>query len=96
MKDIVERLRERTISIPKPGTKPFQPHGPITTTIGGPPKKPGEDLGVSSVYSPIPNQWLVQEHICAIEPLCAEAADEIERLRSKCGYAYRESASSEE
>ena len=89
MKDIVERLRARVIIVAKPGTKPFKPDGPIEMTFGGGPFKAGDDAGIQSVaasYNFPSSQWWVQEHIYAVEPLCAEAADEIERLRANGPY----------
>jgi hypothetical protein len=86
MKDIVERLRERLITIPKPGTQPFKPGvGGIEMTVGGGPHKPGDDAGLNTAplsFIRPTSDWYVQQFVYAIEPLCAEAADEIERLRA--------------
>lgn len=89
MKDIVERLRERLIVVPKPGTVPrdAMPNEWITCTIGGE-YKDGDDAGLQyvqgSVMLPQPANFVarLQLHIYAIEPLCREAANEIERLRT--------------
>jgi hypothetical protein len=90
MKGIVERLRARLITIPKPGTQPFKPVGSIEMTCGGGPFKAGDDAGLRTVplsfAHPSSESW-VQQHVYAVEPICAEAADEIESLKlllTKC------------
>jgi hypothetical protein len=87
MNTLTERLRARLITIPKPGSEPFTP-GPsgITCWIGGT-HVAGDDAGLQylfqySTFGP-PPPHKVQAHIYAIEPLCAEAADEIERLHEE-------------
>lgn len=81
MSDIVTRLRERIELVPKPGTEPYLPgfgEGPVITNAS-PSSKPGEDAGIFWLEGPYLNQKL-QMHIWAVDPLCEEAAKEIERL----------------
>ena len=82
---LIERLRARLITVPKPGTTPWETNYPITLTssIGGD-HKAGDDAGMQQVASVHffggANKPKLQEHIYAVEPLCEEAAEEIERL----------------
>jgi hypothetical protein len=82
MSDLTDRLRARLITVPKPGTEPFTPQGPITMWISWE-HKAGDDAGLAylpEITTPFPRPARVQEHIYVVEPLCAEAAAEIERL----------------
>lgn len=86
MSDLVERLRARLVTVPKPGTKPFAPTGSVPMVIGGGPYKPGDDAGLQGVHDytaprGMTQPWRVQAHVYAGEPLAYEAADELERLR---------------
>jgi hypothetical protein len=84
MSPLLDRLRARLITVPKPGTEPFKP-GPSGITMfcdSGVPHKAGDDAGlqtVSELWRGSYGEWRVQEHVYAVEPLCAEAAAEIER-----------------
>lgn len=86
---LVERLRQRLITVWKPGSKPFRPIYPIiyTTSVGGV-HKPGDPAGYGS-FNPTanacaaghdPNSWMMYEMVYAVDPLCEEAAKEIETL----------------
>lgn len=84
---IVQRLRGRLTTIPKPGTEPrFLRYGEVMhCLIGGSPKA-GDDAGdwqlTSSALDPsAAGGFMVQSHVWATEPLCAEAAAEIEDLQ---------------
>lgn len=83
VRTLVERLRARLITIPKPGTEPrvISPNEFMTMTVGGE-HHVGEDAGeimLPNVYGAVAPRK--QQHIYAVEPLCGEAADEIELLQ---------------
>jgi len=84
MVDIVERLRERLTTAPKPGTEPFMPFPGWTyyLNVGGSQPKAGDDAGcqLATVFEEADGRQ-VQEMVYAPEPLCFEAASEIVRLR---------------
>lgn len=91
MKSLPERLRERLITVWKPGSKPFKPVYPViyTTHVGGE-HKAGDPAGYGS-FNPTagacaaghdPNSWMMYEMIYAVDPLCEEAAKEIEKLQN--------------
>ena len=87
--DLVARLRERLITVPKPGSKPFEWVYPIShTIIPGEKHKPGDSAGVNmvnvniTVASSVPSKFMAQEFIYAPSPLDWEAAAELERLRA--------------
>lgn len=76
--NLIVRLRERLVAMPKPGSVPFQPGGAgITTTLGGGPHKVGDSAGLQSVSH---GPWMVAEHVWVGEPLAYEAADRIAEL----------------
>lgn len=88
-KDLVLRLRERLITVPKPGTEPrVMATGEwLSCSVGGE-HKAGDDAGeqMLSNYYGLQNQPArVQQHVYEVEPLCEEAAQEIERLRNMRG-----------
>lgn len=92
MTDLIARLRQRRlITVPKPGTEPrvSYPGETFTCWTGGE-HQPGDDAGMQflpnySVQGFANQPMRVQEHIYAVEPLCEEAAQEIERLRKMLG-----------
>lgn len=80
--NLVSRLRQRLITVPKPGTQPFDMSAAGYFQMGsvGGTHKPGDSAGVLSVF----NTWggggnKLQEHIFAVDPLCEEAAQALER-----------------
>lgn len=78
------RLRARVVPVPRPGTSPrLVPYGTVVHgTIGGPPPKPGDDAGELQVMHPWGGAALgyyAQPHVWATEPLCAEAAEVLDR-----------------
>jgi hypothetical protein len=89
-KDVAQRLRERLVTVPKPDTKPFDV--PATGyfqmgSVGGT-HKPGDSAGVLSIFTTFAGSGnKMQEHIYAVDPLCEEGAEEIERLRNIIGNA---------
>lgn len=91
--DIVTSLRGRLITVPKPGTDPFVPPQPFWITVDtAQDHKPGDDAGLQylpSIFTgcaaSAPPPMRVQEHIYVVDPLCEEAAREIERLRTMLG-----------
>lgn len=80
--NIIERLRARLIAVPKPGTKPRQTEWgeSITIQVGGE-HKAGDDAGLCTLpqFTTVAAPPLVQEHVYAVEPLCEEAAQAVER-----------------
>lgn len=88
--NLVERLRERLITVPKPGSRPFEPTYPISYTyVTGEKHKPGDSAGVQMVNvnltaaSFVPSHFVAQEFVYAPSKLEWDAAAEIERLQSK-------------
>lgn len=91
MKSLPERLRERLITVWKPGSKPFKPVYPIiyTTSVGGN-HKAGDPAGYMGFNPTVgacaagydSSACLMQEMIYAVDPLCEEAAKEIEKLQN--------------
>lgn len=82
--NLVSRLRQRLITVPKPDSKPFDMPAAGYFQMGsvGGTHKPGDSAGVLSIFSTCANGGnKLQEHIYAVDPLCEEAATEIERLR---------------
>lgn len=87
MKSLVERLRDRLITVPKPGSEPFKP-SPLfywNVTIGGE-HKAGDSAGYQSIFYGIAGYGdgggYLQEHIYVVDPLCEEAAKAIEQLET--------------
>ena len=83
--NLVERLRSRLVTVPKPGTEPrvMAPNEWMSMTVGGE-HKAGDDAGeimLPNFYGAAANRK--QQHIYVVEPLCKEAAAEIERLRGE-------------
>lgn len=84
--DLVARLRKRLITVPEPGSEPFVPPQPFWVTCDMGEHKAGDSAGLQylptlSVTGMNPQPMRVQKHIYVVEPLCEEAAQEIERLR---------------
>lgn len=85
--NLVARLRARTIIVPKPGTEPFVPTQPFWVTSDAGPHQAGEEAGLQYLpsFSTLGSSnapMRVQAHVYVVEPLCEEAAEEIERLRA--------------
>lgn len=84
---LLKRLRARLITVPKPGTEPRVLYpGETFTCWTGREHQPGDDAGEQflpnySVQGFANQPMRVQPHVYAVEPLCEEAAQEIERLR---------------
>lgn len=81
---LCSQLRERLITVPKPGSKPFTPTPNFwqTMTIGGV-HKPGDSAGCLGLLNFGFGPHQMQEHIYAVDPLCEEAAQALEALGSK-------------
>lgn len=82
MKNLIERLRQRLITVPRPGSKPFQPSplGFYQSTTTGAAHKPGDPAGVFSILNYGCGPQMMQEHVYAVDPLCEEAAKALELL----------------
>lgn len=84
--DLLSRLRARLVAVPKPGTEPREiRYGEWFTFSTGGKYKAGEDAGEQSLpsvsmYTGHNPPMRVQQHVYVVEPLCEEAAKEIERL----------------
>lgn len=87
---LVARLKARLKTIPKPGSKPFDPppNFAYTTMMGGE-HKPGDPAGYASVNvnltgcSTASSVFKMQEMVYAAEPLSWEAAAAIEQLQAE-------------
>jgi hypothetical protein len=82
---LIERLRNKLVVVPKPGTerRSLQPHENITFWFGGE-HKAGDSAGLRSVG--IGGQ--VQEHVYAVDPLCEEAAQTLEGVAPQMEVAH--------
>lgn len=88
MRSLIERLRERLVTVPKPGSKPFKPtQQMILYSTGGGEHKPGDPAGYSN-FNPTANAcaaghdstyWMALEMVYAVDPLCEEAAQALEK-----------------
>jgi hypothetical protein len=81
--NLVARLRACTIAVPKPGSEPFVPAQPFWVTMTTGPHAAGEDAGLQYLPSLMEKPLRVQQHVYVVEPLHAEAADEIERYSAE-------------
>lgn len=80
--NLISRLRQRLVVVPKPGTKPrpIQFQESYTLMLCGE-HKAGDDAGLRHT----PGGW-VQESVFAVDPLCEEAAQALEHqpLETSC------------
>jgi hypothetical protein len=89
---LVSRLRSRLLPVTKPGAVPFDcPAGGIIQSSrhpSAPPLKAGDFAGFASINVNMfaaggtPSQFKMIEQIYIVDPLCEEAAAELERLSS--------------